>query len=349
MKDIILSNGRKIGLYHKPLFIAEIGINHNGDINIARKLIDMAADAGVDAVKVQKRDFLNTITGQQLAMNYEHPNSFGKTYLEHKVALELSDEDLIQLSHYCSTKNILFICSAFDIKSYDFIENQLHPLFHKIPSPLTVNHDLLIHVASYGKPMIISTGMTSFEEIQLLKDALNKFTDNIVLMQCTSLYPAEYEEVNLNVIKMLQQTFNVQVGLSSHDRSVVVPAAAVALGARVIEKHITLDRTMKGPDHASSFEKRGLELAYSYCIDTFLSLGTEKKEIQKREIASREKHMQSLTTKSFLKKGTIILAGHLTYKAPGTGIMPYELNKVVGKILVADLPGDTTLKWEHVE
>ncbi len=348
MKELSLNNGRKIGINHPPFFIAEAGINHNGEMSIAKKLIDMAVRNGVESIKFQKRDFKNTITSQLLQRDYAHRNSFGQTYLEHKIALEFSDDELKELNEYSKERDIIFSCSAFNISSYDFIEKELDPPFHKIPSPLTVNHDLLLHVASYGKPLFISTGMTSGEEVDMMMDVLKDYKDRIVLFQCTSLYPTQNEEVNLNVIKAFQKKYDVQTGLSSHDRSVVFPAAAVALGARVIEKHITLDRAMRGPDHAASFEERGLYLSYSYCLDVFEALGIPEKKVLAREEESRIKHVQSIVANDVIDEGEIIKETQITYKSPGTGILPYQKHEVLGKTVVNRLEKDTTIKIEDL-
>jgi sialic acid synthase SpsE len=343
MNEITLQNGPTIGINHPPFFIAEAGINHNGEIEVAKQLIDMAAKVGVQAIKFQKRDFHKTIISKYLNRDYNHHNSFGRTYLEHKIALEFTDDQLLELGEYTSSKGVIFTCSAFDIDSFDFIENDMNPPFHKIPSPLTVNHDLLKHIAAYGKPMFISTGMTSSKEVDLMMDALKVYKHNIVLLQCTSLYPTNNEEVNLNVIKTFQEKYNVLTGFSSHDRSVVFPSAAIALGARVIEKHITLDRAMKGPDHASSFEYRGLDMSYGYCMDVFSAMGSTEKAILEREKDNRTKHLQSYVSTIDIEKGSIITDDMLTIKSPGSGFLGYEKSELIGKNAIVDIPKDVTI------
>lgn len=349
MKIIELADKRNIGMEEKPYFIAEVGINHNGSFETACKLIDMASNIGLDSVKFQKRDFIKSIISDYLDRPYINRNSFGVTYREHKEALEFTEAQLLELSKYSSDKGIAFSCSAFDIESFEFIEEEINPPFHKIPSPLTVNHDLLKHVASFHKPMFISTGMTTYDEIARMIDTILPINDRIVLLQCTSLYPTEDDEVNLRVVESYQRDFNVLVGFSSHDRSVVFPSVAMALGACVFEKHITLDRTMKGPDHSSSFERRGLDLCYNYLLDTFKAMGSGKKEIQPREVKSRENHMQSIVSACFIKTGTIIKKKHLTFKAPGSGFMPYDIYKVIGKTAERDIMEDEILKIDDIK
>jgi sialic acid synthase len=342
-KIITLGNDKKIGSSEKPYFIGEIGINHNGDIRLAKKLIDMASSIGIDSVKFQKRDYLKTIISKQLDIPYLNNNSFGRTYREHKEFLEFSSQELIELSDYTKQKNLDFSCSAFDIESYDFIEYSLNPFFHKIPSPLIVNHELLLHVAKYGKPIFLSTGMSTLNEIEMAVKLIKECNDQLVLFQCTSLYPTENSEVNLKVIKQFIKDYDVLVGFSSHDKSVVFPSVAVGYGACAIEKHITLDRTMKGPDHTSSFEQRGLELAYKYCISTHEALGTFNKTILEREKVSRDKHMQSIVSANFIEAGTKLTETDIVFKAPGTGLMPYEKNKIIGKVATRNIEKDVIL------
>jgi len=282
-------------------------------------------------------------------MNYDHQNSFGKTYREHKEYLEFSDEELVELASISKEQGILFSCSAFDIDSYDFIEKSIDPEFHKIPSPLTVNHELLLHVAHYNKPIFISTGMTNEKEVDVMVNMIKKVNPKIVLMQCTSLYPTENYETNLNVIKTFQEKYNILTGFSSHDRSVVFPAVAVALGARVIEKHVTQDRALAGPDHASSFEPRGLELACKYIKDTFEGLGESKKTILPREIVVRQKHFQSIVASRNIKKGDKLIRSMLTFKSPGDGLLPSQISEILGKILIKDLDKDMTITIDDLD
>jgi sialic acid synthase SpsE len=299
----ILIGQKKIGINCKPYFIGEIGINHNGSIIIAKQLIDMAAHVGIDAVKFQKRDYLNTISPEQLKMPYLHHNSFGNTYEEHKKALEFSDEELIELFEYSVKKGLDASCSAFNISSYDFIEEKLNPKFHKIASPQIVDHALLRHVASFGKPIFLSTGMSTLNEVKMAVDNILPINEQLVLLQCTTLYPTNNDEVNLRVIQDYRERFGVNVGFSSHDKSVIFPAVAVALGARVFEKHITLDRTMKGPDHSASFEERGLELSYKYALMAYEALGNNIKNPLEREKDSAIKHRHSIVAIKDLKAG----------------------------------------------
>ena len=343
MKKIKVGN-RNIGIGFKPYFIGEIGINHNGSINIAKQLIDMAAYVGIDAVKFQKRDYVNTIIGKQLEMPYLHDKSFGRKYKDHKEYLEFTNSQLLLLAEYSKSKGLDFSCSAFDILSYDFIEREIDPPFHKIPSPLTVNHELLEHVAKYGKPVFLSTGMSTTNEVKMAVELIKRINKKLVLFQCTSLYPTEYNEVNLKVLEQYKKYYKVLTGFSSHDKSVVLPAVAVAYGACVFEKHITLDRSMKGPDHSSSFEQRGLELSYKYALNAHEALGSNTKRVLAREKESRKKHMQSIISAHNIEAGKILSENDICFKSPGTGLMPYEKNKILGKTALVNIKKDEILK-----
>lgn len=348
MENIELTNGRKIGIQEVPYFIGEIGINHNGDISLAKKLIDMCVSVGIDCVKFQKRDYKTTIRKKYLNRKYENENSFGRTYGEHKKFLEFSNEQLKELYEYTKQKHIDFCCSGFDLRTYDYIEKEFNPLFHKIPSPLVVNLELLEHVAEYQKPIFMATGMVNLDEIINAVKVIQKVNKKLVLMQCTSLYPTEDREVNLMILKEFQNKFKTLVGFSSHDKSVVFPAVAHALGACVIEKHITLDRTMKGPDHSSSFEKRGLELSYNYLISTHYALGSSEKYVLDREIISRQKHLQSIVAARKIEKGSIIKRDDLTFMSPGDGVLPYEIDMIIGKTLIKDKKVQDLILWEDI-
>ncbi|MCF8297387.1 MAG: N-acetylneuraminate synthase family protein [Saprospiraceae bacterium] len=346
MKQIKIGN-RFVGIEYKPYFIGEIGINHNGSIETAKKLIDMAVHVGIDAVKFQKRDFNNTITKTQLETPYINDYSFGKTYGEHKKALEFTTAELVELSKYAEGKKIDFACSAFDINSFDIIEHEINPKFHKIPSPQIVNHDLLEHVARYQKPVLLSTGMANIDEVSEAVEIISSINKDIVLMQCTSLYPTSNSEVNLLVISEYVRRFDVIAGYSSHDNSVIFPAVAVALGARVFEKHITLNRMMKGPDHLSSFEERGLQLSYRYALIAQEALGSKDKKVLDREIENQIKHRQSIVASSKINKGDSLTERHISYKSPGNGMMPFEKNKIIGLKAKRDINEDEILKIEY--
>lgn len=246
--------GNKLIGDNEPIFIvAEIGINHNGDINIAKKLIDMAVFAGCDAVKFQKRTIELVYTQEELAKERENP--FGPTNGDLKRGLEFGEKEYQEIDRYCRERGIIWFASPWDVKSVDFLEKFNVPCY-KIASACLTDEELLSRVRATGKPVIMSTGMSTPEEIWRAVNILG--TENLILLHCTSTYPSKLEELNLNAIPWFKKTFNCPIGYSGHETGIVEPVMAVLKGACVVEKHISLDRAMWGSDHAASLEPNGL-------------------------------------------------------------------------------------------
>lgn len=245
---------RKIG-ENEPAFIAaEIGINHNGDIAIAKKLIDIAIEAGCDAVKFQKRTIEIIYTKEELAKPRENP--FGGTNGDLKRGLEFGEEEYAEINRYCKEKGIIWYASCWDEPSVDFIE-KFNPPCYKIASASLTDDNLLKHTKAKGKPLILSTGMSTMEEINHAVNILGK--ENLVLLHCTSTYPSDPKELNLKVIQKLKEEFDCPVGYSGHEVGVASSVIAAVIGACMIERHITLDRAMWGSDQAASLEPQGLK------------------------------------------------------------------------------------------
>jgi sialic acid synthase SpsE len=328
-----LTPNRFIGNGYRPYIMAEVGINHNGEFENAKLLIEEAAKTGADAVKFQKRTLNEMYTKAYLSTAYVKENSFGPTYGSHKEFLEFSDDELLELKAIADFNNITFSVSGFDFSGFEFIENILKVPFHKIASPLVTHYPLLKYVASFNKPMIISTGMHDYEEVSEMIKFIKEINNKIVLLQCTTSYPTEDCDVNLRVIERYKREFGVLAGYSSHDRGVTLPAASIALGSCFIEKHFTLDRMAKGPDHISSVESRGLELIIKYANSVHAGLGNDEKNLCKSEIENKIKHGYSCVATFDLPKGTIITENMLSYKQPGGGILPKDTEKILGKKL----------------
>lgn len=338
--EIKLKNGRFIGDNHPAYILAEIGINHNGKIEFAKKLIDAAAKIGVDGVKLQKRNIELMYTKDFLTKPYVKDGSFGETYGDHKLFLEFSDEQLFDLKHYTESKSLDFIVSGFDIEGFDFINYDLDVLFHKLPSPLVNHTPLLSHISKYNKPVVLSTGMHTFDEVKNAVEVITQYNDQLIVLQCTTSYPTNYEDVNLSVIKRYRDELKVLSGYSSHDRGVVVSAASVLLGSCFIEKHFTLDRTMKGPDHASSVEPRGLELIKAYTRDLEAAIGSNNKVLIEAEISARDKYGYSCVAKHDVATGTVLSEKLVSFKVPGYGIKPKDISRFLGKRIVRDIKQD---------
>ena len=244
---------RSVGDGHPCFVIAEIGINHNGDAQIARKLIDVASFAGCEAVKFQKRTVDVVYTPEELAKPRESP--FGETNGDLKRGLELGEAEYHQIDGYCRAKPIEWTASCWDEASVDFID-QFDPPFYKIASASLTDDALLRHTRAKGKPIVLSTGMSTLDQIDHAVEVLGK--DHLVLLHCCSTYPAQYAELNLRAIPVLRERYGVPIGYSGHETGIASSVAAAALGACIVERHITLDRAMWGSDHAASLEPNGI-------------------------------------------------------------------------------------------
>jgi len=251
-KTVTIQN-KQIGEGYPTFIVGEIGINHNGDTEIVKELIDMAVFAGCDAVKFQKRTVDVVYTPEELARERENP--FGPTNGDLKRGLEFGEQEYQEIDRYCKERRIIWYASPWDIGSVDFLEKFNVPCY-KIASPSLTDRELLNRIKSTGKPIILSTGMSTVEEIKKAVETLGE--DNLIILHCTSTYPSNLEELNLNVIPWLRENFNCPIGYSGHETGVVEPIIAVVLGAQMVEKHITLDRAMWGSDQSASLEPSGL-------------------------------------------------------------------------------------------
>lgn len=280
----VVIDGHQVGPGNPCLVIAEIGINHNGDVELAKKLIDVAVDAGCGAVKFQKRTIDVVYSAEELARPRESP--FGETNGDLKRHLEFSPEQYGVLDQYCRARGITWFASPWDEASVDFLERFDVPC-HKIASASLTDDNLLRHLRSTGKPIILSTGMSTLDQIDHAVDVLGR--DDLILLHSTSTYPAHYEELNLRVIPMLAERFGVPIGYSGHETGIASSVAAVALGACVVERHITLDRAMWGSDQAASLEPNGLNRLVRDIRLVETALGDGQKRLLDSEIPVMQK------------------------------------------------------------
>ncbi len=274
--------------YKHTYIIAEIGANHQGEISIFEEMILQAKKCGVDAVKSQKREPKECLTIEQYNQPYHGPHSFGKTYGEHREALELSQTDWQDAMQFADNIGIPLFASVFDIGSAKFMKELCVEII-KIGSAQVTNLDLLEEVASYDLPVIMSTGMSTLEEIDKAVEIFKTHKTELTLMHCTSCYPCSYEDINLRIIPILRERYQLPVGFSGHHTSVAIDAVAVAYGAACVERHFTLDRAMKGTDHSVSLAPTGMEKVVKYIRATELALGTSEKKVFDCEIATRLK------------------------------------------------------------
>ena len=325
----------------RTLIIAEAGVNHNGDIERAKKLIDAAAEAGVDYVKFQtfKADTIVSKTAKKADYQIENTKSKNDSQYEMLKALELSDENHFELIQYCASKNIKFFSTAFDTEGLDFL-NEIGFDFFKIPSGEITNYSYLKQLALYKKPLILSTGMATMEEIGaalelLVSEGLNK--KNITILHCNTEYPTPMSDVNLLAMLDIKKEFNVKIGYSDHTLGIEVPTAAVALGATVIEKHFTLDRNLPGPDHTASLEPEELKAMVTAIRNIEQACGgSGKKEPSQSELKNHSIVRKSIHLKRDVKKSELITEEMLIALRPGDGISPMEIPNIIGKRFLMD-------------
>lgn len=337
----------------KPvLIIAEAGVNHNGNLDIAKALIDAASEAKVDIVKFQTFKTEKLVSKNAKKANYQQKDSKDEAQFEMLKKLELPQEWHQKLKSHATSKNIQFLSTGFDHESLDFL-NTLNPLFFKIPSGEISNKPYLEHVASFGKPIIISTGMSSLEEIA---KAIEVITNNgvpknkISVLHCNSEYPTPFTDVNLKAMLTIQNHFNVEVGYSDHTSGIEVPIAAVAMGAKIIEKHFTISREMEGPDHAASLEPLELKQMVRSIRNIEMAIsGNGKKEPSVSELKNKTAARKSLHINTDLNANDTLNRSHIDIKRPGDGINPMQIDEVIGKKLKQNIPADSKLKWEDLE
>ena len=315
--------------------IAEAGVNHNGDIEIAKSLVDVAADAKVDIIKFQTFSAERQVTSIAPKAQYqkEGSNSDESQFLMLK-KLELSAEMHLELINHCEIRKIGFLSTAFDIKSVDFL-NGLNQNIFKIPSGEITNLPYLRHIGRIGKPILLSTGMSTLHDVESALNVLEKSgtpRNKITVLQCTSSYPAPKNEVNLNAMITFKRELNVAVGFSDHTLGIEISLAAVALGATVIEKHFTLDRSLPGPDHKASLEPNELKELVVAIRNIELSLGDGIKKVMPSEIKNINIARKSLVAKININKGDFFTSENITAKRPGTGISPMLWDQTIGKI-----------------
>ena len=336
----------EIGDHAHCYVIAEIGHNHQGSLDKARELFREAKAAGAHAVKLQKRDNRGLYTRAAYNKPYDNENSFGATYGEHREFLEFGLEEYQALQAYAKELGVDFFSTAFDLASADFLEKLDVPAY-KIASGDLKSIPLLQHVAGFGKPMVVSTGGAHIDDVQRAYDAIIPINPQLAILQCTAGYPAAFEELDLQVIATYRERFpRAVIGFSSHDNGIAMPVAAFMLGARIVEKHFTLNRTSKGTDHAFSLEPLGLKKMVRDLERTFKALGDGVKKVYESEKAPIIKMGKSLVVARDLPGGHVITAQDIVMKSPGGGIPPYELESVLGLVTKQALHEDEFLSFD---
>ena len=334
----------------KVLIIAEAGVNHNGNLDYAFKLIDAAVDAGVDYVKFQTFKSENLVAKSAKKADYQIQNTGNSSDSQYEMLkkLELSHDDHQELIDYCKQKNIQFFSTAFDLESLAYLKVIGLDLV-KIPSGEITNLPYLRKAAQHFKKVILSTGMCTMEDIEaainvFLNEGVSK--DDITILHCNTEYPTPMKDVNLKAMLSIQQAFGTKIGYSDHTLGIEVPVAAVALGASVIEKHFTLDKTMEGPDHAASLEPNQLKEMVKAIrnIEQAIS-GDGRKKPSDSEMKNIEIARKSIVASKPISIGEVFTEDNITIKRPGTGISPMKWDEVLGKKANRFYQGDELIEW----
>ena len=332
--------GEKVVGRDSPAFvIAELGHNHQGEMEKCRAMFEAAASCGADAVKLQKRDNRALFTGEMYDSPYHSENAYAPTYGAHREHLEFSTEQYRELMAYADELGILFFSTAFDRPSADLLEEIGMPAY-KIASGDLTNTPLLRHVAGFNKPMVISTGGAAMADVKRAYETIMPINTNLCIMQCTSGYPSPYEELNLRVIETYAAAFpDIVIGYSGHDAGIAMPLIAYMLGARVMEKHFTLNRTWKGTDQAFSLEPAGLRRVVRDLRRTTDALGDGQKSVYESEVKPLNKMTKRMVAARDLEPGTILAPADLDYRIPADdkiteeALQPYWADYFVGKAL----------------
>lgn len=329
--------------------IAEIGHNHQGSVEQAKELFAEAKRCGAQAVKLQKRDNRSLYTQRFYDRPYDNENSFGPTYGTHREALELGREEYLELKQYAMELGITVLATAFDFASADFLADLDMPAY-KIASGDLRNTPLLRHVAEIRKPVIISTGGATLEDVRRAYETVAEINPQIGILQCTAGYPAEWHELDLRVIETYRELFpDAVVGYSGHDNGIAMAVVAYVLGARIVEKHFTLNRALKGTDHRFSLEPPGLQRLVRDLRRSKIALGDGTKASYMSETEPILKMSKKIVAARALPTGHVLSREDLALKSPGDGLPPYELDRVVGRALKQPVTADTTLTFEHLD
>jgi len=334
----------------KVFIIAEAGVNHNGKINNALRLVDIAKNAGADAVKFQT--FLpGELTGN-FAKNPNYikkNNSFKVTRSELTKKLALTFEEFDRIKKYCDKKKIIFISTPDGTKSLNFLVKTLKVSFIKISSTELTNLEFLKEIAKKKKTTLLSTGLGDIKDVERAVRQITKYNKKLVIMQCTSEYPAPLNEMNINVLKTYKKKFKCQIGLSDHSEGYEAAVTSVALGATIIEKHFTINKKMRGPDHKASLSKKELTSFIKSIRNAEKVMGSEKKKITKSEQKNIFSIRRGLVAKKFISKGTMLESKLINFKRPFKEFHPYEINKVIGKKTKTNLKKDQPITKKNIK
>ncbi|XP_002731191.1 N-acetylneuraminate-9-phosphate synthase-like [Saccoglossus kowalevskii] len=344
-----IAPGRMIGGDNPCFVIAEIGQNHQGDMKIAKQMIQVAKDAGADCAKFQKSELEYKFNKEALIRPYNTPNSWGATYGEHKRYLEFSHEQYYELKAYADSIGILMTASGMDEKAVDFLD-ELGVSFLKVASMDTNNLPYLTHAAKKGRPMVISSGMQTLETMRKVYEIVKPVNNKFCILQCTSCYPLAPENVHLNVIKTYLKEFpDIPIGYSGHEQGLAITLGAVAMGAKVVERHITLDKSWKGSDHKASLDPRELTELISNIRVLEKAMGSYDKDMRQCEVYMYEKLGKTVVANTDIPAGVPMTLDMLTVKvAEPKGYPPELIDELIGKKLKSGVDSDESILKDNI-
>lgn len=336
---------------NSPCFVvAEIGHNHQGNLKICKRMFEAAKECGVNAVKLQKRDNKSLYSEAFYNSPYNSENAYGPTYGTHREALEFGWESYLELKEYAKSLNLIFFATAFDIPSANFLERLGVPCY-KIASGDLKTIPLLKYIAKFDKPIIISTGGSTLEDIRRAYEEIFPLNHQLAILHCTAMYPItdEHEnKVNLRMIETLRREFpNIVIGFSDHSNGVLFSAAGYVYGARIIERHFTLNRIMRGTDHAFSLEPRGMSKLIKYLQRLYVGMGDGQKYFYEEEKPFIRKMAKMIVAARDLSAGDVLNYNDLSLKSPANGLEPYLLDELIGRKLIVSVKKDHPVLLEH--
>lgn len=328
--------------------IAEVGHNHGGSVETCKQIFQAAKYAGVSAVKLQKRDNRSLYTKAFYDSAYNSENAYGPTYGTHREALEFDKSQFLDLKAFAESLDMVFFSTAFDFKSVDFLEDIGVPCY-KVASGDLTSIPLLKYMAKTGKPLIVSSGAATLDDVRRAYDAILPINSQLAILHCTAEYPSDHKDMNLNVIGTYMREFPKSViGISDHDNGIAMSLAAYVLGARVIEKHFTLNRSWRGTDHAFSLEPEGMRKLVRDVNRAAVALGDGVKKIYEKEKGPKMKMGKKIVAARNLPEGHVVKEGDLAFKSPGDGLAPYLDGSFYGKRLKRAVAEDEALSLDHV-
>lgn len=329
--------------------IAEVGPNHNGSLDRALEMVEKIAATGVNCVKFQMTDPYMLYSDDSFKANYQNANDKSKGAREMSLSYQLKREDHIKLYEKCQELGVDYGCTAFDMESLLFLDEHFDMPYYKIASGEIFSMDMIDYMSTKKKPIILSTGMATYDEIRLSVDLLNRnFKKDITILHCISNYPARYEEVNLNNMLEIKKLFGYEVGFSDHTIGNECAIAAVAMGASMVEKHVTLDKTLPGPDHKASIDIDELASLVSSIRHIEQAMGVSERVFSNAQREISRVARKSIVSKHAIKKGDVIKTDDICFKRPGTGFLPIETEKVVGKTALCDIEADRVIRAEQI-